>query len=154
MSISDLRARVGLETEYELLKEQDKELVEKRYESSKAEIADLIQTFKDKGYKHGASYLENLAGRMFTNIEIWLKTGVIAPKTISLLERVFREVGRRLKRIAWGWADKTVAKLSKMIMLKQYSRDKWERYWMQKLGIEGHFQISIQSVELFPCQHL
>ena len=155
--IDKIKGFIGIElpeTDYELLKEQDKEAVKKRYESSKAEVAELIQTFKDKGYRHGVSYLENLAGRMFTNIEIWLKTGVIAPKTISLLERVFREVGRRLKRIAWGWADKTVAKLSKMIMLKQYSRDKWEQYWMQKLGIEGHFQISIQSLELFPCQHL
>jgi len=51
---------------------------------------------KKKGYSHGASYLENLSGRLFTNIEIWLKTGVTAPKTISLLDRVFREVGHRL----------------------------------------------------------
>jgi len=113
----------------------------------------LIQTFKDKGYRHGASYLENLAGQLFTNIEIWLKTGVIAPKTTSLLERVFREIGRRLKRIAWGWSDKAVTKLSKMIMLKQYSRSNWEQFWLKKLGIEGHFHISISSVELFPCQH-
>jgi hypothetical protein len=155
--IDKIKGLIGIElpeTEYELLKEQDKEQVQTRYESSKAEIAELIQTFKDKGYGHGAAYLENLSGRLFTNIEIWLKTGVIAPKTISLLERVFREVGRRLKRIAWGWADKTVTKLSKMIMLKQYSRNKWEKYWLKKLGIEGHFDISIQSVELCPCQHL
>ncbi|MDZ7695449.1 MAG: hypothetical protein U5R49_00500 [Deltaproteobacteria bacterium] len=91
-----------------------------RYQSSKAKITELIQTFKDKGYRHGASYLENLAGRLFTNIEIWLKTGVIALKTTSLLERVFRQIRRRLKRTAWGWSDKAVSKLSKMIMLKQY----------------------------------
>jgi len=89
---------------------------------------------------------------LFTNIEIWLRTGVIAPKTTSLLERVFREIGRRLKRIAWGWSDKAVTKLPKMIMLKQYSRSKWEQFWLKKLGIEGHFTISIRSVELTPCQ--
>jgi hypothetical protein len=155
--IDKIKGLIGIElpeTDYELLKEQDKEQVQTRYESSKAEIEELIQTFKEKGYSHGASYLENLSGRLFTNIEIWLKTGVIAPKTISLLERVFREVGRRIKRIAWGWADKTVTKLSKMIMLKQYCKTKWEQYWLKKLGIEGHFHISIRSVELTPCQHL
>ena len=154
--IDKIRGLIGIElpeTEYELLKEQDREQVQNRYESSKAEVAELIRTFKEKGYSHGASYLETLSGRMFTNIEIWLKTGVIAPKTISLLERVFREVGRRLKRIAWGWADKTVTNLSKMIMLKQYSRHRWEQYWLTKLGIEGHFQISIHSLESRPCQH-
>ena len=107
--IDKIKGLIGIElpeNEYELLKEQDREEVHTRYESSKAEIAELIQAFKDKGYRHGASYLENLSGRLFTNIEIWLKTGVIAPKTISLLERVFCEIGRRLKRIAWGWAEK------------------------------------------------
>jgi len=40
--------------------------------------------FREKGYAHGASYLENLSDRLFTNIEIWLKTGIIASKTVPL----------------------------------------------------------------------
>jgi hypothetical protein len=142
------------EGDFQLLKEQDKEEIKTKYDSSKAEIKDLIQAFRDKGYGHGAAYLENLSEGLFTNIEIWLKTGVIAPKTISLLERLFREIGRRLKRIAWGWSDKVVTNLSKMIMIRQYSREKWEKYWKKKLGIEGHFSIEILSLKLCPCQHL
>ncbi|MBA2881492.1 hypothetical protein HNR65_001819 [Desulfosalsimonas propionicica] len=65
-----------------------------------------------------------------------MKTEVIAPKTTSFLERIFREIGRRIKRIAWGWSDDTVSKLSKMIVVKKYSKEKWEQYWKQKLGIE------------------
>ncbi len=102
--------------------------------------------FYEKGYTHGASYLDKLSDRLFTNIELWLKTGVIAPKTTSLLERVFREIGRRLKRIAWGWSDRAVTNISKMIMIRQYSRDKWEKYWKDKLGIMGYFGIQIESV--------
>jgi hypothetical protein len=113
----------------------------------------LIETFRQRGYLHGASYLENLSQRLFTHIEIWLKTGVIAPKTTSLLERVFREIGRRLKRIAYGWSDKAVTNLSKMILLRQYSRRKWEQFWKEKLGIKGYFDIHIQSVQLSPGQH-
>jgi len=41
------------ESEYELLKEQAIEQVQKRYESSNAEIAELIQAFKDKGHIYG-----------------------------------------------------------------------------------------------------
>jgi len=33
-----------------------------------------------------------------------------------------------------------------MIMIKQYSRDKWEKYWKEKLGIKGYFDIQIVSV--------
>lgn len=74
------------EGDYEILKEQDKDKVREKYENSKKEIAELVKTFSDKSYQHGTSYLENLSSRLFTNIEIWLKTGVIAPKTSSMLD--------------------------------------------------------------------
>ena len=151
-----IKQLIGIELpegDFEILKEEDKEQVKTKYESSKSEIKELIKTFREKGYSHGASYLENLSDRLFTNIELWLKTGIIAPKTTSLLERVFREIGRRLKKIAWGWSDKTVTNISKMIMVKQYSRDKWEQYWKEKLGIKGYFDIEIRSVKLSPCTH-
>ena len=143
---------IGIELpkgDFEILKEEDKEPVKAKYETSKSEIKELIKTFYEKGYQHGASYLEKLSERLFTNIEIWLKTGVIAPKTTSLLERVFREIGRRLKKIAWGWSDEAVTNISKMIMIRQYSRDKWEEYWKEKLGIKGYFNIQIESVGIF-----
>ena len=44
-----------------------------------------MKTFQEKGYKHGAAYLGNLSDRLFTNIELWLKAGIIAPKATSLL---------------------------------------------------------------------
>ena len=151
-----IKQLIGIELpegDFEILKEEDKEPVKSKYESSKTEIKELIKTFREKGYKNGASYLENISDRLFTNIEIWLKTGVIAPKTTSLLERLFREVGRRLKKIAWGWSDKAVTNISKMIMIRQYSRDKWEQYWKDKLGIKGYFDIEIMSVNLPSCKH-
>lgn len=154
--IDKLKHLIGIElpqTDYELLKKADKQTVQKQYESSKAEIKDLITIFRKKGYHHGATYLENLTKRLFTHIEIWLRTGVIAPKTTSLLERIFREIGRRIKRIAWGWSDSAVSKLSKMIILKQYSKEKWQQYWKQKLGIDGNFKIQISHVEICPCPH-
>ena len=144
-----IKKLIGIELpegDFELLKEEDKQQVNEKYESSKTQIKELIETFREKGYKHGASYLENLSDRLFTNIEHWLKTGVIAPKTTSLLERLFREVGRRLKKIAWGWSDKAVTNISKMIMIKQYSREKWEQYWKDKLGIKGYFNIQISEI--------
>jgi len=153
--IDQVKQLVGIELpegEYEILKEEDKEPVKEQYEKSKSEVEELIKTFKEKGYEKGTTYLEGLAQRLFTNVEIWLKTGIITPKTTSLLERVFREVGRRLKRIAWGWVDSTATNLSKMIMVRQYSRDNWEKYWKEKLGIKGHFKIQIKKIELGLCQ--
>jgi len=149
--IDKVKQLVGIELpsgDFEILKEEDKEPVRTRYETSKKEVRELISTFYEKGYQKGAFYLDNLSKRLFTNIELWLSTGIIAPKTTSLLERVFREIGRRLKRIAWGWSDAAVTNLSKMILIKQYTKDKWEQYWKEKLGIKGYFNINIQTVEI------
>jgi len=66
---------------------------------------------------------------------------------------VFRAIGLCLKRIAWGWADKTATNLSKMIMIRQYSRNKWEKYLKQKVGIKYYFHIEISSVTLSPGTH-
>jgi hypothetical protein len=154
--IDKLKHLIGIELpqdDYELLDDKDKESVEEKYRSSKMEIDELIDVFREHGYHKGATYLENLSNRIFTNIELWLKTGVIAPKTTSLLERIFREIGRRVKRIAWGWADATVTNLSKMIILKKYSKGKWEKYWKQKLGIKGYFSIRFVHAEIRPCHN-
>jgi hypothetical protein len=154
--IDKLKHLIGIELpqgDYELIKDQDRQAVEAQYQASKDEIAALIAVFNNHGYRKGATYLENLSERIFTNIDIWLKTGVIAPKTTSMLERIFREIGRRVKRIAWGWSDATVTKLSKMIILKKYSKAKWEQYWKQKLGIRGYFSIQITQMQKGPCHY-
>ena len=67
-----------------------------------------------------------------------------------LAELVLRRLGAGA---AFRWSDKTATNLSKMILLKQYSREKWEQYWKKKLGIKGYFNIQIQSLKLSPCKH-
>jgi len=37
-------------------------------------------------------------------------------------------------------------------MIKQYSKDKWEKHWKENLGIKGYFHIEIITVELSPCE--
>ena len=150
-SIDKVKQMVAVElpdNEYELLKEQDKDEIRMKYQDSKKEIKELVDTFRARGYTHGATYLHNLSQRLFTNIEIWLTTGVIAHKTTSLLERLFREIGRRLKKIAWGWCDTVATNLSKMIVIKEYAREKWETYWKEKMNIKGFFSIQIEEIQV------
>ena len=113
----------------------------------------MIEVFRSRGYRHAVRYLEGVASRIFTHVEIWLETGVIAPRSISVLERVFREIGRRLKKIAWGWSDLVATKMAKIIMIKWMSTHKWEQYWMDKLGIHGNCQITMESVAVSSCHN-
>jgi len=32
-------------------------------------------------------------------------------------------------------------------MIRQYSRDKWEEYWKEKLGTKGYFDIQVVLVK-------
>jgi hypothetical protein len=100
-----------------------------------------VRKIRKRGYRKNNCCFSTVFGKL--NLRL----------TTSLLERVFREIGRRLKRIAWGWSDKAATNISKMIMIRQYSRDKWEQYWQEKLGIKGYFDIQFRSIELSPCEH-
>ena len=53
-----IKQLIGIELpegDFEILKEEDKEQVKNQYENSKSEIKELIKTFQEKGYKHGAA---------------------------------------------------------------------------------------------------
>lgn len=136
------------EGEYDQLDPEAIDAVRDVYRKAKKDMGELIEVLHQKECPHAVEYLKNLLKGMFAQVEMWLATGVVAPKTTSRLERLFRELGRRLKRIAWGWSDKVAAKLSKMIMIKQYQPEVWKKYWLKKMGIEGHLTIWVQSVSV------
>jgi hypothetical protein len=134
------------EGDYDQLSPEAIEAVREKYRDAKKDMNDLIEVLHQKNCPHAVEYLKNLLKGLYHQVDMWLATGIIAPKTTSRLERLFRELARRLKRIAWGWSDRVASKLSKMIMIKQYRPDLWKKYWLKKLGIDGHFQIWILKV--------
>lgn len=136
------------EGEYDQLAPSAIEAVREAYETAKKEMAELIEVLHKEECPHAVEYLRNLVKGMFRQVELWLATGIVAPKTTSRLERLFRELGRRLKRIAWGWSDKVATNLSKMIMIKQYRPEVWKKYWLKKMGIEGNLTIWVQNVSV------
>lgn len=136
------------EGEYDQLSPEAIDVVRDTYRDAKRDLTNLIEVLHQKNCPHAVEYLKNLVKGLFHQVEMWLATGIIAPKTTSRLERLFRELGRRLKRIAWGWSDRVVTRLSKMIMIKQYRPEIWKQYWLKKMGIEGRLTIWVQSVSV------
>jgi len=134
------------EGDYDRLAPEAIEEVRRKYREARRSMDDLIDNLQKENCSHAVEYLKNLVKGLYHQVDMWLATGIIAPKTTSRLERLFRELARRLKRIAWGWSDKVATNLSKMIMIKQYNPDLWKEYWLKKLGIQGSFKIWVQSV--------
>ena len=56
--------------------------------------------------------------------------------------------------VVYVWVDAPIGYISFTEEVFDGSGNKWEKYWKKKLGIEGHFNIEIQNLELCPCQHL
>ena len=77
-----------------------------------------------------------------------MSTGVAAPRTTSYLERLMREIGRRLKRIAFGWSEAGAAKMARIIIRRFCSAEQWTTYWKTKLGITGKVIIQFRGVKI------
>ena len=104
---------------------------------SKEAMSGLVRSFQQKGYLAAASYLRNASEHTFTVVEKWLELGYMPPKAISLLERVMREMGRRIKKIGASWKEKGVLAVAKVLLTRIYDPKQWEKYWAKLLDLQG-----------------
>lgn len=147
---TDLAGLLGIEIpagEYETVSEEDKEALRERVRTSEREALNLIAEFEQKGYAKGATYLQNAFDRLFEHVKLWLETGIIAPRTTSMLENMMRELGRRVKKLGWNWSDEGIVRIAKIILLRHYDREAWDRYWREALGLRDRCKIQILRVE-------
>jgi len=85
---------------------------------------------------------------MFGYVRRWLKWGLISPRASSMVERVMRELARRIKRIAYGWSDKGVTKIARIILKRFTNEKEWEEYWKKKMNIIGNVVIDIGNYNI------
>ena len=60
-----------------------------------------------------------------------------------MVERVMRELGRRIKKIAYGWSDKGVTKVARIILKRFADARAWEDYWQKQMTIIGNVFIDV-----------
>lgn len=64
--------------------------------------------------------------------------GLASPRASSMIERVMREPGRRIKNIikniAYGWSDRKVTKIARIIPRRFANAREWEDYWKKVFG--------------------
>ena len=79
---------------------------------------------------------------MFSFLRTWLTTGLVSPRVSSMIDRMMREIGRRIKKIGHGWSLKGAAQMTRIIIKRITSADEWNQYWNNKLKITGKVKIS------------
>lgn len=134
------------EGEYQDIPREMREQIQGQLLESKGAMAALVGSFQRKGYHAAASYLRNASEHTFTVVEKWLEMGYMAPKAISLLERVMREMGRRIKKIGASWKDKGVLAVARVLMTRIYDPKRWQNYWAKLLDIKGRCAVKNATI--------
>ena len=120
------------EQDFEKVAEAEKDEIEERMESAENVMKKLIGYFESKGYDTAANYLRRSMRGMFGYVRRWLKLGVACPRASSMVERVMRELGRRIKKLAYNWSDHGAVKVARIILKKFTDIDDWDNYWKKK----------------------
>ena len=89
---------------------EDKLKIEVKLKEMKKAIDEFIKELKMLGYKKAMTFVENAKEQLFTYIDNWIKTGISNPKVTSLVERIMREIKRRIKRMGYKWSKKVQRK--------------------------------------------
>lgn len=120
--------------DFEKVAEEDRLALQERTRLAEAQVDSLVAELYSLGYCKAADYLERAGKGMFGYVRRWLKWGLVSPKASSMIERVMRELGRRIKKIAYGWSDRGVAKIARIILKRFANKAEWEKYWQEKFG--------------------
>lgn len=109
-------------------------------------IRDLSIFLSKKGYSQAATYLANAKDDLFTYLRYWMKTGVVTPKVTSKLERLMREINRRIKKFAFNWSEKGAAIMTRIIIKRICSPKEWENYWLERMKLSGNIKLTFGGI--------
>lgn len=126
------------ESDFEKVKPEDKDTLVEKMETAEEKLDELVAELAGKGYHKAATYVRNAKKSLFSYVRFWLKYGLVCPRAASMIERMMREIGRRLKKIAFGWSEKGAAKMARIIIKRITSAGEWEKYWRDRLRLNGN----------------
>lgn len=144
---------IGIElpaAEFEPVQPQDKEQIQQRVQHAQTQLQELAATLEQEGYPQAATYVAAARRRLFSYIQFWLETGLAAVRTTSYLERLVRELGRRLKRMAFGWSESGAAKMARILIKRICDPEQWNNYWKNQLRLVGNVLLTFRGAKVVP----
>ena len=146
-----LAAIIGIELpeeDFEKVEDSDKTSLAQAVAAAECDVRKLIKKLLDKGYGRAADYLIRASKNMFSYVRRWLLTGIVGPRASSMIERMMRELARRLKRMAFGWSEVGAAKMARIIIKRFTSAGQWDKYWCDKLRIQDNVLLVLRSIKV------
>lgn len=126
--------------------EQKKLELEAEIMKSELQLEKLADKLNETSHEGAEVYVRNATYSLFTYLKHYLRLQHLGPKVTSKLERFMREIGRRIKKIAWNWSARGVATLGYIILVRQMNNKLWEKYWKKVLNVTGNLKLSSEGV--------
>lgn len=134
------------EKNFEQVEWQDKVDLYKKIQECETAMVQLAQHLETKGYNKAGTYIRNAKDDLFTFVRYWLKTGIITPRVSSMVERLFREINRRIKKFAFNWSEKGVAIVTRILMKLICTPNEWESYWLERMRLSGNIRFTFGGI--------
>lgn len=136
------------EEDFERVSEEDKAGILRSGIEAEKKVEDLVAELLNKGYTKAAYYVRKAKDKLFSYLRFWLRYGLVCPRVSSMIERMMREIGRRLKRMAFGWSDAGAAKMARIIIKRITNSGEWEKYWQERLRLSGNVMMVFRGVSV------
>jgi len=121
--------------------------IEIKAKEIKEKLESFIGELRTMGYRKATTFIENSKNQLFTYIDNWLKHGISNPRVTSLVERMMREIKRRIKKIGFSWSEKGAEKMTRLVLLQLSStKQYWENYWKTKMGTDSNIKLQFLGV--------
>ncbi len=128
---------------------EDKLKIELHLNKMKKSIDEFIFELKAMGYRKAKTFFKNAKNQLFTYVENWIKTGLSNPKVTSLVERIMREIKRRIICMDYKWSDQGAEKMTRLILLQLSStKHIWQNHWKEKMGINANIKLAFLGVTI------
>ena len=139
-----LKVVLGIELpkeDFEQVPESEKDRIEERMEKAEEQVLELVRHLSGRGFRKAADYLDRSRRYMFSYVRRWLQFGIACPRASSLIERFFRELGRRVKKLGYNWKAEGVGKITRIILKKCTQPSDWKKYWEDRMRLDGSVQV-------------
>lgn len=125
--------------------------IEIKAKEIKEKLDGFIKDLRAMGYRKATTFIENSKNQLFTYIDNWIKHGISNPRVTSLVERMMREIKRRIRKIGFSWSEKGAEKMTRLVLLQLSStKQYWENYWKTKMGTDSNIKLTFLGVTVTP----
>ena len=145
-----LKVVMGIELpkeDFEQVPESEKDGIEARMEKAETQVSELVRHLAGRGFHKAAHYLDRSRRYMFSYVRRWLQFGIACPRASSLIERFFRELGRRIKKLGYNWKPAGVGKITRILLKKCTRPEDWKKYWEDRMRLDGSVQVLFRILQ-------